>query len=164
MTRDGDHDIDVDRRTQVANHHRADLFLSLHAGGDFGHTARGVVVCHQGPVSALGAKSSQQRSGSWREDEDPPPWKDLWTRHSARSRDLAVIVYENLAGDMSPKRNRIRQAPVLALEGADMPAVLVEIGCLTHPTEETSLKTAEGISAVSESICGAINEYFRKYP
>ena len=44
LTRNGDFPVDLEDRTAVANHHRADVFVSLHAGGAFRHQGRGTVI------------------------------------------------------------------------------------------------------------------------
>ena len=164
LTRDNDLAVDIQRRTELANHYRADLFISIHAGGAFERSGSGVVVFLQGPPSGTGSNLPQQGSDSWRERKEPPPWAGLWIEHAAESRALAEIMHQNLTDKTTPESKGLRQAPVLVLEGADMPAVLVEVGYLTHPGEGTALGTSEGVSAVAESICRGIEQFFKRYP
>ncbi|MFO7494118.1 MAG: N-acetylmuramoyl-L-alanine amidase, partial [Desulfobacterales bacterium] len=44
LTRSGDDQVDLARRTALANHLEASLFVSLHAGGSFLHGPRGATI------------------------------------------------------------------------------------------------------------------------
>jgi N-acetylmuramoyl-L-alanine amidase len=77
---------------------------------------------------------------------------------------LAETMWRYLRGKDSSKDTGVRQAPILVLEGADMPAVLVEIGYLTHPGEEAFLGKPQGISTFSEAISQGIEAFFKRSP
>jgi N-acetylmuramoyl-L-alanine amidase len=164
LTRDDDHGVDIERRTEFANHLHADLFVSIHAGGDFGQTGSGVVVVYQGLPAGIGSTASQQGRNAWIEREQRASWTGLWTKHAAENRVLAETMYQYIGRKDSSEDKGVRQAPVLVLEGADMPALLVEIGCLTHPGEEAFLGRPEGISSLSEAISKGIEAFFHGSP
>jgi N-acetylmuramoyl-L-alanine amidase len=164
LTRDDDYEVDVVRRTEFANHHRADLFVSIHAGGTFQEARGRAVVFYQGLQQGIGSTPPSRGSNSWNMPKEPLPWTDLWVKHDAQNRLLAEIMHRRLLGKNNPESEVVHQAPVLVLEGADMPAVLVEIGSLTHPAEEASLKKDEGISAAANAISEAIEEFVRRHP
>ncbi|MBT8358976.1 MAG: N-acetylmuramoyl-L-alanine amidase, partial [Deltaproteobacteria bacterium] len=44
LTRSDDYWVDIPGRTAVANHKKADLFISIHAGGSFLHQAKGINI------------------------------------------------------------------------------------------------------------------------
>ena len=164
LTRSDDYAIDIENRTAVANHQRADIFVSIHAGGGFGHQARGVIVFYQGPRTGPGSKPPQQQRSSWEIGEKPLSWDRIQGVHRAKSQALAKLVHRHLLARLSPEDRGVREAPCLVLRGADMPAILVEIGHLSHPAEEKEFRKPAVISAAAEAICEAIKEYFTTYP
>ena len=164
LTRDDDYSVDIERRTEVANHYRADVFISIHVGGAFGHQGRGTVIFyHRRRNTGLGSTAYRQYGNSWETGEKPVLWEDIQGKHTAESQLLAELVHGHLTGKLSPVDEGIREAPLLVLEGADMPAILVEIAHLSHPAEEAQLRKPEVISGAAQAISEAIKEYFRKF-
>jgi N-acetylmuramoyl-L-alanine amidase len=159
LTRDGDYGVDLDHRTELANEHRADVFVSIHAGGAFAQSARGAVIFYSGPGSGLKSPPAAQTHEAWKGQEEPCPWDDLWIRHAAENRVLAHLVHRYLVGESVPETTGVYEAPVFVLRGADMPAVLVEIGYLPRPDEEAALGKPEVLDAKAEAIGSAIREY-----
>ena len=164
LTREDDYMVDIIRRTEVANHHRADLFISIHAGGGFGHQAQGVVTFYHSPGTGPGSIPFRKERDSWEVGEKPLPWDEIQDKHRAKSQALAKLVHKHLLAKLNPESRGIREAPLLVLQGADMPAILVEVGHLSHPAEEKNLRRPDVISATAEAICEAIREFFAKYP
>jgi N-acetylmuramoyl-L-alanine amidase len=159
LTREGDYWLDIERRTAVANHCRADVFISLHAGGSLYHGAHGVAVFYYGAETA---------QGFFPEPAPPvgdggqalPPWDQLQPKHTAQSRRLANLIKDQLIARLNPADRGVQKVPCLVLTGVDMPAVLVEIGYVTHPSEEKMLKDSESVSAVAEAIGQGIRAFF----
>jgi N-acetylmuramoyl-L-alanine amidase len=60
------------------------------------------------------------------------------------------------------EKNEILGAPLLVLEGADMPAVCLEIGYITNPAEEKSLQDTSVLSNIVRSIRNGIDDFFEK--
>lgn len=163
LTRDDDSSVDIEHRTETANHYRAKLFVSVHAGGAFGHQGRGTVVFyHRQRGTDTVAGPYPQYGDSWEIGERPNLWNDIQSRHTTRSRLLAQTVHRHLTGEFSPVDNGVRTGPLLVLRGADMPAILVEVAHLSHPAEEAQLRKPEVMSAVAQAISEAVKEYFRK--
>ena len=159
LTRDGDYLVDLERRTEFANHHRGDVFVSVHASGAFGQSSRGVMTFHYGPGEGSEPLPRQEGGESWETDEGPPLWDDLWIKHGGGNRTLADLVHGFVVDKSGFKDMGIRQAPILVLRGVDMPAILVEIGHLTHPGEEAALRKPETISLLAEAISLGIEAY-----
>lgn len=164
LTREDDYMIDIVRRTGVANHHRADLFISIHSGGGFGHQAQGIVTFYYSPGTGPGSIPFRKEKDLWKVGERPPPWDEIQDKHRAKSQALAKLVHKHLLARLNPESRGIREAPLLVLRGADMPAILVEVGHLNHPAEEKNLRRPVVISATAEAICEAVKEFFAKYP
>ena len=159
LTRDGDYWLDMERRTAVANHCRADVFISLHAGGSLHHAAQGVAVFYD---------ESETAQGFFPEPPAPvgdggqtlPPWDQIQRKHTAQSKRLADLVHDQLVARFNPVDRGVQKVPCLVLSGLDMPAVLVEIGYVSHPSEERVLKDPETIAAAAEAIGQGIREFF----
>ena len=54
----------------------------------------------------------------------------------------------------------VNSADILVLAGADMPAVLIEVGCLADPIEEKKLQDEAYLKAISEAVRTTITDYF----
>jgi N-acetylmuramoyl-L-alanine amidase len=161
LTRDGDYWLDIEKRTAVANHHRADVFISLHAGGSLHHEARGLAVFYYGAETAQGF-SAEPAAPVGDGGQTLPPWDQIQLRHTAKSKRLADLLHNELLAGFNPMDRGIDRAPCFVLRGADMPAVLVEIGYVTHPAEEKVLKDPGSMSTVAEAVSQGIKAFFRQ--
>jgi len=164
LTRNDDYGIDIEHRTAVANHHRADIFVSIHVGGGFRHQARGVVIFYHSSRSGQWSNPPRQQRDSWEMGEKLLPWDYIQGVHKSKNQVLAKLVHRHLMPKLNTVDKGVREAPCLVLRGADMPAILVEIGNLSHPADEKELRKLNVISAAAEAICEGIKEYFTKYP
>jgi N-acetylmuramoyl-L-alanine amidase len=161
LTRDGDYGLDIEKRTAVANYHRADVFISLHAGGSLHHEAQGMAVFYYGPGTGQGL-SPEPVAPVGDGGQTLHSWDQIQLKHTAQSRRLADLVHDQLVARFNPVDRGIDRAPCLVLRGADMPAVLVEIGYVTHPAEEKVLKDPGSMSTVAEAIGQGIREFFER--
>ncbi|MDY6952123.1 MAG: N-acetylmuramoyl-L-alanine amidase [Thermodesulfobacteriota bacterium] len=158
VTRDGDYWVSIENRTAMANHHRADLFLSLHTGGSSHHMARGMAVFFFGPGRGL---ASQKVAPVAQTKEGLRPWDHVQWRHATKSKLLADVVHRHLLAQVNPMDRGMHEAPCLVLRGADMPAILIEVGYVSHPEEEKELNDPDIITTVAEAIGKGIREFFR---
>ena len=105
LTRNDDYDVALRIRTATANHHRADLLISLHCGGGFQHTASGMAVYYWKPGSGQGAPA----------DIGADPGTNRWDRtqqvHLASSRRLAMALQRTLARMAGDRKVQLQQAP-----------------------------------------------------
>jgi N-acetylmuramoyl-L-alanine amidase len=167
LTRTDDYWVDTLTRTAMANHENADLFISIHTGGSFLHQASGISLYYYEkiPTSALmldigSAKDS--KSSNFKE-----LWSNIQVRHQKNSRVLAECILNSLKGRVDDKfeyNPEIQGAPLLVLEGADMPAVLIEIGYITNPADEKSLNDIVSMSFLAQKIKRGIDDFFEKAP
>lgn len=159
LSRHDDYHVDINRRIEIANNQKADLFISLHTGGSFRYTAEGIVIYYflDSPGRVLPEESYTRQPF----DLDPGrvPWHGVQYRHASESRLLARAIQTELAGIIGSSSCRVRGAPLLALSAADMPAVLIEIGCLNNPIEETNLRDPEYLSTLTEAIATGIDNF-----
>jgi len=178
LTRDSDSAISLDDRTSLANHERAGLFLSLHANSSRAAGAHGSETYYLSLESSdrlaseAARRENQQTLGTGQVTATSPSNPDLdfilWdlaqSAHLNESSRLAEAI-QNQLNVVSKTENRgIKQAPFRVLAGATMPAVLVEVGFISHPEEEKQLRSATFQESVAEAIAKAVGEFFAKHP
>jgi N-acetylmuramoyl-L-alanine amidase len=164
LTRTGDQGLGIADRTATANHQNADVFISLHTGGSFIGSAEGINVyyfdfpqpsVHETeppvPVNPPGIDAAA-----------PIPWDMLQEDHRSGSRELTGHVQRALKERISPATGRTGGLPLLVLEGAAMPAILVEFGYITNPSEEKALNNTTYISATAEAICTGVDNFLHR--
>lgn len=155
LTRSDDYQLDIDGRTDIANNLGADLFLSIHAAGSFATAARGIYIYYFKDPSV-----SDLPIGPGMSDNDQEPllaWDHLQLRHVRISRLLAQSLKERL----SPLNQvTVLAAPILVLRGADMPAVLIEIGHLSHIEDAKMLRDPTYLESLVVAITNGIEDFF----
>ena len=180
MTRSGDTFIKLQKRTQFANHKKADLFISIHANA----------VPKRNADKAYGIEtyflSNDVDAGSERAKrvakmENSKDLKDvtyygqqdfiniLNREKIKKSERLAYDLQRNILATMRGhykqiKDGGVREGPFWILVGAQMPAVLVEVGFITHPTEARSLVKRSYQKRFAEGLANGINRYFINNP
>lgn len=84
--------------------------------------------------------------------------------HAHWSSLLAEIVQEELQ-EVHPGPNRgVKQAPFAVITNSLMPAILVEVGFLSHGEEERLLTGQAFQRDVARAVSRAVQEFFRRYP
>jgi len=161
LTRTEDTELDIPARTAVANHFKADLFISIHAGGGFVRKTRGVSICYfmdnyQEPAGTGIVKEKLVQNPGL-----PLPWEKIQNKYEQLSSDLANIVKKNLSGIITNGDIGISGANYAVLEGADMPAILIEAGYLTNHEDEESLSGKEYPAGIVKGLGLAVDEYFQ---
>jgi N-acetylmuramoyl-L-alanine amidase len=164
LTRDGDGAVGLDERAAVANNNKADLFISLHANASVRPVASGAEVfflsLQEYGVEAQRAANAPRESlpvfGGGTRDIEVVQWRFAQARHIHRSEVLAKIVESALRERIALTPRSLQQAPFRVLVGANMPAVLVEMGFMTNPQQETQLTSDayqnEVVQALVESV------------
>jgi len=158
LTRDGDYWLDIEKRTAVANHYRADIFISLHAAGCLHHMAQGMAIFLYGSGSDQGL-SPEPVENIGDGEEILRPWDQIQLRHTNKSKCFAALVHHELVAKLNPMDRGIQSVPCLVLRGVDMPAVLVEVAYVSHSAEEKELRDPSFMSAVAEAIGQGIREF-----
>jgi N-acetylmuramoyl-L-alanine amidase len=129
LTRNQDQTLAIEARAAAANRADAALLISLHAGASIdSRMAFQNLFYHQWPETP--SPTAIEKS------PDAAAWDHIQDRHTAQSRHLAETLAYALAQTPNlplPLLSQVRAAPLSLLKGADMPAVVVELGHLTHP-------------------------------
>lgn len=162
LTRSDDYLLDIHARTAKANTNRADLFISLHTGGSAAHTTRGINIFYYQLPNGSPVTSLSKSAPAYVEETAAPPWRKIQLRHLAGSRLLAQALQKGLQALDEKQPCELHGAPLAVLQGADMPAVLIELGYLTNPVDEKALIDGEQLSAYAQMIALAVEEFLAK--
>ncbi len=176
MTRDADVHVDLAARTAIANRAGAAAFVSIHVNSAPAEGQRGcetyvLSARASEDVSAALVDLENDGGGSGGGDEDdfgggtdadlPRILADL-RRQAAHERSArlagAVQAHVGAVPALGPSRG-LRQAPFAVLRRARVPAVLVELGYMTHAAQARSLGTAGAQRAAGEALARGILEF-----
>jgi N-acetylmuramoyl-L-alanine amidase len=160
LTRTEDYGLDIFKRTGTANHEQADLFISLHTGASFLHNAKGLTIFYY--QGALPETPQSDPSAPSDGDAAHTPWHAIQNRHVTQSARLAETIQKQLLAQATFIESRLQSAPLAVLEGADMPAVLIEIGYLSNPIQEKALKDPAILADYARGISLGIRAFLRK--
>ena len=145
LTRDSDRYLTLRERVNVANRANADAFISLHANASPSHGQHGFETWILS-ADAVDVDSRALRTGGGGEragvDTATALLLDDLERGAAQwqSAEMAAAVQEELRAVSGLDNDRgVRQESKHVLLGANMPAILVEVGFLDHPVEGRGL-------------------------
>ncbi len=162
LTRDGDVTLSLDDRAAFANNNKADLFISLHANASLRKDVKGAEVFYLSPEGLTQAQqaatttSSLPTFGGGSREIDLILWEVAQTQHLTQSAAFAAIVEQQLRAHVPMSGRPVQQAPFRVLVGANMPAVLVEMGFLTNADQEQALGSNDFQNAVVQAVFDAI--------
>jgi N-acetylmuramoyl-L-alanine amidase len=162
LTRTDDYGVDLVQRTALANHLKADLFISIHTGGSFVYSTEGTLIYHYQNVSAPPPTGEEGPSIRNKNENSPVLWDRVQNRYLEKSRSLARMIFARLSSLNSIKNRRIQGAPLAVLQSADMPAVLIEVGYLTNPLAEKNLRNQRFLRDLAAEISRGIEDFFSK--
>ena len=159
LTRTDDYLLGIQDRTAVANHMEADLFVSIHAGGSFLHKASGITIYYFKEMLGSDIIFNSATSKTYNSDNDRTTWDNIQKRHITKSRALAQLMQTQINDRIKYMETRIEGAPLVVLSGADMPAILIEIGYISNPGEEKKLCDTRILSEFAKAISKAIDNF-----
>jgi N-acetylmuramoyl-L-alanine amidase len=174
LTRSDDRYLLLRERVRRARSAHGDLFISLHADSAPTRYARGL------SVYTISEKSSDKESEALAAQENKADviggmdlsgasddvagiLIDLTERETrAKSAEFADLAIKYLGRSVGLLSNTHRFAGFAVLKAPDIPSVLVEIGFLTNPSEESQLKSRAYQTKVIRGLTQAVVEYFGK--
>ena len=154
FTRTDDYLLDIYSRTALANQVGADLFISIHTGGSYLHNASGITIFY------YKRKSESMLPTQIITTKNYTTWDYVQVKHIAKSSILSKLIQNRILEQVMSLDCKIKSAPLLVLKGADMPAILIEIGYLTNPVEEKKLNDPNILSNLAKAISKGINDFF----
>lgn len=167
-TRSDDTFIPLESRTQFANEHKADLFLSVHANSSPARNSSGVETYYLNFTTSTAAMEVAARENA-SSQKTVYELKDLLQKIALQdkmdeSREFAARIQQGLYAASvkanSRTRNRgVKTAPFVVLIGASMPSVLAEIGFVSNPKDESLLRRAETRQKIAEGLYKGLSQY-----
>lgn len=159
-TRQDDSYLPLEKRAEIANLAKANLFVSVHANYSDLATARGVETYYTNTYSSIKART----------DGDDPQLKQVdWTGVDIRakvtdSHRLAADVQQSLYGALAARnpalRNRgVKEAQYVVLTGTQMPAILAEVSFVSSPADEDKLESSDYRQQIAEALFKGIARY-----
>lgn len=172
LTRDDDRTLPLDERAAFANNNKADVFVSLHANASLRRTATGAEVFYlsldRADEEARRVAESEGVAmpvfGGGTREIDVILWEMAQTRHLVQSAELAKAIEGQLRTSVPMGPRPIQQAPFRVLVGANMPAVLVELGYLTNSEQESALASVPFQTRLAQAIAEAVARFFAAPP
>ncbi len=169
LTRERDEDVAIDQRTALANNNKADLLVSLHANASLKPGLRGAQVLSLGlddyPAPDLTAdlkRSAVPVIGGGTRSVAAVPWDLAQIPFASRSAAFGATLAGRLNERAVPLHPRaVDLAPVRLLVGANMPAVMLEMGFLTNVDDEAALTGGSLGAAIIEAILSSIADVRR---
>lgn len=161
LTRTDDYFVSLVDRTSFANHMAGNLLISIHTGGGKNYRFSSLTLYY-----GINNKQHVQL------DIDAPLpyisytnpddiWDLVYNRYIDDSKKITRLIKKKYT-DSENKECKIRQHPLFLLKGADMPAILIEIGNLSNPVcEDKELSNKKYLIRLSEILVSAIDEYFK---
>ncbi|EAK0955135.1 N-acetylmuramoyl-L-alanine amidase [Campylobacter upsaliensis] len=172
-TRTTDKFINLRDRTKIANDRKADLFLSIHANAapntSRAKSSEGLETFFLSP-----ARSERSKKAAEKENQGDFEEMNYFSKQSilnflnrekiVASNKLAIDIQK---GVLAKTRTRykvvdggVREAPFWVLVGASMPAILLEIGYITHPSEGERIANKNFQDLLAKGIADGVENYF----
>ena len=168
LTRETDRPMSLDKRVNFANERKADLFVSIHANWMEPKTIRALETYYIGPTddpATLKLASMENKGSGYSLSDYKQILEKIYVdaRHD-ESRALAKSIQAKLFRSLKPvnpvlENRGVKTAPFVVLIGTQMPAILVEIACLSNE-DEVKLLTKEDYR---ENIALALVQGIRSY-
>jgi N-acetylmuramoyl-L-alanine amidase len=170
LTREKDVFIPLEKRIAFANMHKADLFVSLHINAHRQADVHGLETYFLNMATDERAVLVAARENATSEksiSDLQTILNDLMlnTKISESSK-LAYEVQKGIMGNVGKKYDDVKdlgvkQAPFYVLIGAEMPAVLVETGFVTNPSERKRLLSKKYLEVMADGIVAGLEGYIR---
>lgn len=170
LTREDDAPVRLVRRVEMANSLNADLFVSVHCNSSFNRSLKGLQVFFLSPSTTKRARAVaalenavmalDERDSAASSSEGPfALWDIVQNRWLSHSRQLAAALTEAASRRLDTEIHDAAQASLFVLNGATMPAVLLEVGYLSNPREARKLRD----SGYLEQIALALSEGIERF-
>lgn len=130
-TRTNDVEIDLEPRVAFARRNNADVFVSVHA-------------------NSLDSRNSAVNGV-----------ETFHARGSATGKELAEYVQSQIIGATRANNRGVKAAGFYVITKTSMPAILVETGFVTSPTEARNLNSPEYQRQMGDAIAKGIDQFFR---
>jgi N-acetylmuramoyl-L-alanine amidase len=169
FTRSDDTFIPLERRTEIANEAKADLFLSIHANSSPLRSAAGVETYYLNFTTSRSAMETASRENSGSQlsvyelqgllEKIALKDKVEESREFASRVQTALYTLSAKSTDARSKDRGVKRAPFVVLIGASMPSVLAEIGFVSNAHDESVMRREEYRQRTAEALYKGISSY-----
>jgi N-acetylmuramoyl-L-alanine amidase len=168
LTRSDDTFIPLHERTAIANDHKADLFLSIHANSSPAPEVAGTETFFlnftNSPdalnVAARENAGSEKTVGELKDLIQTITMNDKIEESHTFADDIQSAIQAQAVRSNAAAHNRgVKRAPFVVLIGASMPSVLAEIGFLSNAHDESNLGKPEYRQKVAEALYKGLAQY-----
>jgi len=171
LTREADQTIPLEKRVTFANSKNADLFVSIHVNWMEPRDIRGPETYFVGPsddpatlnIASIENKESIYSFTDYRRILEKI-YVDTRREESRRlAKSIQTELYQSLRQTNPAVENRgVKMAPFVVLVGTQMPAILVEISCLSNDDEVKLLTNADYREKIALALLKGIRSYANK--
>ncbi|MDZ7690602.1 MAG: N-acetylmuramoyl-L-alanine amidase [Balneolaceae bacterium] len=173
-TREEDKFVELEERGSIANRAEGDLFLSIHCNSYHSRQPNGTEVFFLGLERSQSALETMKRENSVIELEKNPEQTELTqeelliyelanSAYIATSEQLAARIDHQFENRAMRNSRGVKQARLVVLYHASMPALLVETGFISNPAEQRYLTSEYGQSIIASAIFRAVRNYKVEY-
>jgi len=154
LTRTSDSFIELSDRPDLARRRKADLFVSLHFNAVEGERSlvKGAQVFCITPAGARSTNTQGEGSGAG---------YCAGNRSNDKSVLLAYQIQRSLTSGLAAEDRGVRRARFVVLRDAQMPAVLIEAGFMSHPAEGKKIFSASYRQQMAKAIVNGLMAYKR---
>jgi N-acetylmuramoyl-L-alanine amidase len=152
LTRKSDRYVSLEKRPAVANHARADLFISIHFNSlENNGAVRGIETYSFTPAGQRSTVAERHRAAD--EKAQPGNRTDHWNVL------LGAAIQRRLVDDLDAVDRGVKRARFVVLRTTQCPAVLVEGGFLSNSAEAGKLATPAYRERIARAIAGGVRHY-----
>ncbi len=173
-TREDDTFIELEERGSIANKAEGDLFVSIHTNSHKSRQPYGTEVYFLGIEKSKDALETMKRENSVIRLEDGNNREKLTpgdlliyelanSGYIATSEKVAGMVAHQFENRARRHSRGVKQARLVVLYHASMPAILIETGFISNPAEQRYLSSDYGQSIIASAIFRAIRDYKLEY-
>ena len=154
LTRKSDCGVGLDERTSYANNNHADLFVSIHANYAASPRAVGVETFYLQPHLL-------KQNFSNLSDQENSDVTCMRSQRADSSCALAQSVQRHVCDAVAmfhdePIDRKVKHSVSQVLLGAQMPAILIEVGFVSHAKEAVLLSSVQYQNCVAHAICDGV--------
>lgn len=175
LTREKDSLVHLSDRVAWANRKRPEVFISIHANSMATEKQRRLNQGIETYFLSASASGEEAKRVAARENAEAQQSKsagggtlavilaDLQRNEAhADSSRLAYFVHHELVEQTGAEDRGVQQAPFFVLMGLEAPAVLVEVGFVSHPTEGLKLRSEEYQVALAKAVAKGVRRFLRE--
>jgi N-acetylmuramoyl-L-alanine amidase len=176
LTRDDDVQVKLSERVNLANKKKPDLFISIHANSMPTQKQRRLNEGIETYFLSAAASGDAAKKVAARENDEKASGVNAKSSDSLSfiladlqraeahvdSSRLAYAVHESLIEETEAKDRGVQQAPFFVLMGLEAPAILVEMGFISHPEEGKRLFDAGYEDRLAAAVVHGVSRFLKE--